>query len=81
MVVAEHSAPVKGRFLEILGHYDPLSKELVLKKEEIVKYINNGAQPSETVARLALKHGITEVEKYVVKRVQKPKKVEAAAAE
>jgi small subunit ribosomal protein S16 len=78
VVVAEHSAPVKGRFIEILGHYDPLTKETVLKKDIILKYLGNGAQPSQTVARLGVKNGIAEMEKFIETRFQHPKKEEAA---
>lgn len=74
VVVAEHSAPVKGKFIEILGHYDPITKDTVLKKDAILKYVSNGAQPSDTFARLAVKNGITELEKFVEKRFQHPKK-------
>ena len=76
IVVAEHSAPVKGKFIEIVGHYDPLTKETVLKKDIIVKYLSNGAQPSQTFARLAAKNGISEIEKYIEKRFTQPKKEE-----
>lgn len=58
IVVAEHSMPIKGRFIEICGSYDPIKKKLVLKKEEIMKWLNNGAKPSNTVAKLLLKEGM-----------------------
>lgn len=74
VVVAESTKPVKGRFIEIVGHYDPISKETVLKKDIIEKYIANGAQPSEAVARLAVRNGMTALEKFVPKRVTKEKK-------
>lgn len=74
VVVAESTKPVKGRFVEIVGHYDPVSKETVLKKERIEYYLQNGAQPSDTVARLAVKNGMPALEKFVPKRVTKEKK-------
>ena len=43
-----------GRFLEILGHYNPVdaAKKLVLKGDRIEYWISKGAQPSESVGRL-----------------------------
>ncbi len=78
IVVAEKARAVQGRFLEIVGHYDPIKKDIVLKKDKIEYYIANGAQPSQTVARLAVKQGMTGLEKFVAKRVTKPTKEEAA---
>jgi small subunit ribosomal protein S16 len=52
IVAAESSRAATGKFVAILGHYNPHSKEIVLKKDEIEKYIGNGAQPSNTVVRL-----------------------------
>lgn len=74
VVVAESARPVKGKFIEIVGHYDPLSKEVVLKKDRIEEYVSKGAQPSQTVARLAVKNGISSLEGFVAKRVSAPKK-------
>ena len=49
-----------GRFIEIVGLYDPLSsKEPVrLEKEKITKWIDNGAVATDTVASLFKKNGI-----------------------
>jgi len=81
IVVAESSFPVQGRFLEIVGHYNPLvtPKEVVFQKERVLHYLKNGAQPSETVARLGAKNGITEFEKYFSSRVMKPSNAEIEA--
>jgi len=83
IVVAEKSKPVKGRFLERLGHYNPLSnpKEVSLNKERIEYWISVGAAPSETTARLFAKHGISAAEKFVPSRVMKPSKAELKAKE
>lgn len=58
IVVAEHTAPVKGKFIESLGHYNPRSKELVVNSEQTTAWLNKGAQPSNTVARLLTKSGM-----------------------
>lgn len=54
MVAADSRRQRDGRFLEILGHYDPLKRpyELVVHKDKVVNWISKGAQPSEQVASL-----------------------------
>ena len=76
IVVAEKARAVQGRFVEIVGHYDPINKDVVFNKDRIEYFISNGAQPSQTVARLAVKQGMKDLEKFVKKRVTKPKKDE-----
>jgi len=49
LVVAEKARAVNKKFIEILGHYNPHSKEKVFKKERIQYWISKGAQPSPTV--------------------------------
>ena len=46
-----------GRFLEKLGTYNPLTKELTIKRENIEKWLSVGASASETVAKLLNKEG------------------------
>lgn len=83
IVVAEKSKPVKGRFLERVGHYNPLvkPKELVLNKERIEHWISMGATPSQTAARMFTKNGISAAEKFIENRKMKPSKAEVEAAE
>ncbi len=54
VVVADSRAPRDGRFIEIIGHYDPRSKPATLKieRERAEAWIKQGAQPSNTVKRL-----------------------------
>jgi small subunit ribosomal protein S16 len=52
IVAAESSRAATGKFVEILGHYNPHTKELVIDKEGIAKRLSNGAQPSNTVIKL-----------------------------
>ncbi len=47
-----------GRFLEILGSYDPRKSTDSLDAERIKYWISNGAQPTDTVHNLLLKHKI-----------------------
>lgn len=82
IVVAEKSKPVQGKFLERLGYYNPLvqPKDISLQKERIEYWISVGAQPSQTVARLCTKNGISSAEKFIQTRAQKPSKAEVEAA-
>ena len=52
--------PRDGRFIEQLGTYDPSKSPaaVTLKKEEILRWLSNGAQPSDTVRNLLSKEGI-----------------------
>ncbi|PYM44405.1 MAG: 30S ribosomal protein S16 [Candidatus Rokuibacteriota bacterium] len=54
VVVADTRAPRDGRFLEILGHYNPLTKPPTVKidRAKVQAWIAKGAQPSNTVRRL-----------------------------
>ncbi|MFN8655442.1 MAG: 30S ribosomal protein S16 [Candidatus Obscuribacterales bacterium] len=54
-MVTDSRARRDGSPIEELGYYNPRSKELKLDKEAVTKWINNGAQPSETVASLIRK--------------------------
>lgn len=52
--------PRDGRFLEILGTYDPLKdgEQVTLDAERAQSWLKNGAQPSDTVASLFKKAGV-----------------------
>lgn len=54
IVAADRESPRDGRFLEILGHYNPRTKPETIHVEEdrIYHWLKNGAQPSESVVRL-----------------------------
>ncbi len=60
VVAADSTAPRDGRFLEILGYYDPKKEpaEVVLKDELILAWLAKGARPTETVSQLLEKKGI-----------------------
>jgi small subunit ribosomal protein S16 len=44
--------------VEVLGHYNPHSKELALNKERLGTRVSQGAQPSNTVLRLMVREGM-----------------------
>ncbi len=54
VVVADSRAARDGRFIEIIGHYNPLSRppELKIELEKAQAWIKQGAQPSNTVKNL-----------------------------
>ncbi len=60
VIVADARSPRDGRFIEEIGTYDPLTDPSTIKiNEELAKkWLNNGAQPTETVAKLLKIAGI-----------------------
>ena len=54
IVAAHKDSPRDGRFIEILGYYDPLPNPSVIKfnKERLKYWLSVGAKPSNTVAKL-----------------------------
>lgn len=59
VVAADKSAPRDGRFIELLGTYDPQGKALKIDLARYEHWVSVGAQPSDTVAQLAKKHART----------------------
>lgn len=62
VVVADARAPRDGRFIEEIGTYNPLTKpsEVKIDAEAAKKWLDNGAQPTETVRALLKKTGVIE---------------------
>ena len=60
IVVADSRIPRDGRFIEILGTYNPNTKPatVTIKEEETLKWLSNGAQPTDTVRTLLKSEGI-----------------------
>jgi small subunit ribosomal protein S16 len=69
VVVTKKRSARDGRFVEVLGHYDPRTKPetLVLDRERVDHWVKVGAQPSDTVRTL-------------IDRMPEPVAVEAPAA-
>jgi small subunit ribosomal protein S16 len=61
-VVADSRSPRDGRFIEILGHYNPRTepKTLEVNADKAREWLSKGAQPTETVRRLFAEKGIME---------------------
>ena len=62
IVVAEITAPRDGKFVEQVGHYDPMTDPptLVIAEEKVRHWLGQGAQPSDTVSRLLQVKGIVQ---------------------
>lgn len=60
IVVADSRYPRDGRFIEEIGHYNPLTNpaDVKIDGEKAKKWISNGAQPTETVKSLLKKNNI-----------------------
>lgn len=68
IVVADSRMPRDGRFIEIVGHYDPRQEPSLIQidEEKVTKWLANGAKPSNTVEHLldivGIRKGRTEAE-------------------
>jgi small subunit ribosomal protein S16 len=62
IVVADSRFPRDGRFIEEIGYYNPITEpaEIKIDAEKAKKWLDNGAQPSDTVRSLLKKSGIIE---------------------
>ena len=60
IIVADGRAPRDGRFIETIGTYDPNQEPSAVKidKDAAEKWLKNGAQPTEVVAKLLKAEGI-----------------------
>jgi small subunit ribosomal protein S16 len=60
--VADARAPRDGAFIEIIGHYNPLTdpETVVINEEKALHWLGKGAQPTATAGRLLSKTGIIE---------------------
>ncbi len=52
IVVALSTTKRDGKFIDNIGHYSPITKELEFNKEKLDKWISTGAQPTDTVKKL-----------------------------
>ncbi|AHA30128.1 30S ribosomal protein S16 [Exiguobacterium sp. Leaf187] len=63
VVVADSRAPRDGRFIEQIGYYNPVAKpeaEVKINEELALKWLSEGAKPSDTVRNLFSQAGIME---------------------
>ena len=62
VIVADSRSPRDGRFIEEIGYYNPLTNPVDIKidADKAKKWLDNGAQPTETVKALLKKSGIVD---------------------
>ena len=62
IVVAVSRSPRDGKFIEEIGYYNPVSqpKQVKINDEKAVKWLSNGAQPTDTVKTLLVNNGVME---------------------
>jgi small subunit ribosomal protein S16 len=85
IAVAEHTAPIQSKFVEIVGHYNVSRnpRELVVDQDRVTYWIAHGAQPTSTVASLFKKMGMKDMDSFIIARksTKKKKKEGTAGAE
>lgn len=79
IVVTDKRSPRDGRYIEILGYYNPRTRPETVeyKEDRALHWLNVGAQPSEAVARFFKNHGTLDR----LKRLQAGEELEVLVAE
>ena len=67
LVAADSRAPRDGAFINIIGHYNPMTdlETVVINEEKALHWLNQRAQPTATITRLLSKTGIIEKPKTI----------------
>ena len=60
VVAADSRSPRDGRFIETVGTYDPIkgADKINIDEEKALKWLNNGAQPTDTVKNILSRAGV-----------------------
>ena len=60
IIAADSRSPRDGRFIESVGTYDPIKKDenVTVDEEKVLKWLNNGAQPTDTVKCILTQTGV-----------------------
>ena len=71
IVAADARSPRDGRFIETVGTYNPLKNptEIKVDEEKALTWLNNGAQPTDTVRSILTESGI--MKKYADSKTKK----------
>ena len=71
LVVADSRSPRDGRFIEEIGYYNPVKQpaEVKIDEDKALKWLQNGAQPSDTVRSLLSRAGV--MKRYHEAKLQK----------
>lgn len=67
IVIADQRKSVYSSYIEMIGQYNPKTKQIVLNKEKAIEWMKKGAKPTNTVAKIFLKEKI-EHKSIVVKK-------------
>lgn len=74
VVVIESTRSRDGKAVDIIGHYHPNvhdeEKRFVINAEKVDKWLSCGAIPTEVIVRLGLKKGLSNLQKFAVKRTK-----------
>jgi small subunit ribosomal protein S16 len=84
VVVADHRSPRDGAFIEVIGHYNPLTdpETFVVNEEKALKWLRYGAKPTDTTLRLLSKAGVMDKFKPTVTkkaRAARPRKTKTTS--
>lgn len=62
VIVADSRAPRDGKFIDIIGTYNPLKDpaEIKIDTEKAAKWLKNGATPTDTARDILVKSGVIE---------------------
>lgn len=80
IVVAPHTNPIKGSFIDDVGFYNPHSEEFTISKEKVEAWMKKGAKPSATVHNLMVNHKIIDAPKVMSWKPKKKPAVEEKKA-
>ncbi len=58
VVVVDSKVRRDGAYIELIGTYEPIEGKVDIKKDLAIKWLNNGAQPSDTVLNIFKKEGV-----------------------
>ena len=74
IVAADSRSPRDGRFIEVVGTYNPLKNpaEITVKEDRVLYWLNNGAQATDTVRSILSKNKV--MEKYAASKAKPAKK-------
>lgn len=68
IVVADNRASVYGKYVEMIGHYNPFTKAIVLDNKKALEWLDKGAQPTNSVSKVFrqvdLKHKSIVIKKF-----------------
>ncbi len=73
VVTEKNTSPKSGKYVEKVGFYNPLRKDIELKKERILYWLSQGAKPSDSVHNLLIKKRIIKGKKIDVHKEAKKK--------